>query len=130
MRYLGSILIAIIVPSLFVGTCLYYLIFMILADQIAIPEAIASTLMPSVKTVNAILITGFPLILILLVGWGVFVSHRLAGPIKRLERELDMVIEEKKHTHKITLRKDDDLRPLADKINTLIGLVRKEQCGQ
>lgn len=126
-RYLGSIVIAILIPSLFVGSCLYYLIFSILADQIGIPEAIASTLVPAVWDVNRILLIGFPVMFILLLIWGIFVSHRLAGPIERLNRELDYVINEKDHTHKIMLRKNDDLKVIADKINTLLEMVRCRQ---
>jgi len=98
-----------------------------LADQIGIPEAIASTLIPAISDVNEILLIGFPIMFTILLIWGIFVSHRLAGPIERLSRELDYVISEKDHTHKITLRKNDDLKVIADKINTLLEMVRCKQ---
>jgi len=126
-RYLGSIIIAVLVPSIFVGCCLYYLIFYILAEQIAIPEAIAVALLPAVKTVNGVIIVGFPILFILLFSWGILVSHRLAGPIGRLEKELNYVITSKDYSHKIILRDTDDLKKVADNINKLLELVRHDK---
>ena len=46
-------------------------------------------------------------------------SHRIAGPLYRLEKELNERIDGKK-SGPIQLREKDELKELADKINKLI----------
>lgn len=53
-------------------------------------------------------------------------SHRIAGPIYNIERKLDGVIQGD-DTGFIHLRKGDELKELADKINKLISLVRNAE---
>ena len=59
------------------------------------------------------------LIMVLLSVLGVFYSHRIAGPVYRMEAELTRALQGEKIVG-IRLRKRDKLRSLADKINRLI----------
>jgi hypothetical protein len=120
MTYLRVLMISIIVPLVFVAACLYYLIFTLMAAQLGIPEYIVYNLSPVVKKINMILIVGVPPLLLVLLLWGIAVSHRFAGPIERLEAELKKITEKGDYKHRIHLRKSDDVRPIADAINKLL----------
>lgn len=124
-RYLSLIIASLILPTILVGGCLYYLIFSFMAEKLGIPESIESNLAPVVNKVNFVVAVGFPIIFLILLGWGVALSHKLAGPIKRLERELDEIVEGKHHKNKIHLRRGDDLKPIADKMNKILEKIHK-----
>ena len=120
VRYLSLLLVSMVVPLVLVGCCLYYLIFTLTAEQIGIPEYIASTLLPVVSKINAMLLIGLPPLFLLLIAWGVVLSHRFAGPLERLEKEVKGVSKDNHYKHRIVLRKHDDIKPIADAINKLL----------
>lgn len=70
-----------IAPLLFIGGCMYYLIFTIMAEQLGIPESIAYNLFPVIKKINLILLVGLPPIFAILLAWGIALSHRFVGPM-------------------------------------------------
>lgn len=123
MRYLTLLMVSMIVPLLFVGGCLYYLIFTLMAKQLGIPEYIAYHLSPVIREINFILLIGIPPILLVLIIWGIVLSHRFAGPLERMDDELKKVTKEGKYKHRLHLRKNDDLKPIADTINKLLDKV-------
>jgi len=120
MRYLAFLMVSMIIPLVFVCGCLYYLIFTLMARQIGIPEYIAYHLLPVVKEINIILLIGVPPLLLILIVWGIVLSHRFAGPLERLESEVRKISDEGRYKHRIHLRKSDDVRPIADAINKLL----------
>jgi signal transduction histidine kinase len=85
-----------------------------------IPEAIAYNLMPVLKKVNLVIALSVPIILVLLWLVALELSHRVAGPLYRMEKELDEIIAGNKSAP-IKLRKKDEFKILADKINKLIA---------
>ncbi len=125
LRYLTLLLVSMIVPVIFAVGCLYYLIFTVMAEQIGIPEYIASNLVPVVNKINIILLIGLPPLFLILIAWGIILSHRFAGPMERLEKELRRISEHGEHAHRIKLRKHDDIRPIAEAINTLLERMGK-----
>ncbi|MFH1406541.1 MAG: HAMP domain-containing protein [Candidatus Omnitrophota bacterium] len=118
-KYLGLLLTAMIVPTAFVSGCLYYLMVRVMEREILFPEAIASLLVPATEKVNTILLIGMPVIFILLVLWGIVWSHRLAGPVYRLEKELDKV-GKGDFSVRIKFRKKDELQELAQHLNKVL----------
>jgi methyl-accepting chemotaxis protein len=120
MTYLRLLMISIIVPLIFVVGCLYYLMFKLMASQIGIPEYIAYHLTPVLQKINIILLIGSPILLGILLVLGIVVSHRFAGPLERLEAELEKIADKGDYKHRIHLRKSDDVKPLADAINKLL----------
>lgn len=118
-KILVMVFIATSLPAFIVGVCLYYLIFNLTAEQIAIPEAIAYNLLPVAHRVNIIILTVLPITVILIIVWAYIISHRIAGPLNRLYRELDELIAGKKQGH-IHLRKKDELSELVGRINKLL----------
>lgn len=120
LRYLTLLMISMVVPLVFAIACLYYLIFTIMAEQLGIPEYIAYNLGPVVNKINMILLIGLPILFILLIMWGIIVSHRFAGPMERVEKELKRITEHGDYKTRLRLRKHDDMRPIADAINKLL----------
>jgi len=108
-----------VMPAAIIGVCLYYLIFSLLALQMSIPELIAYNLMPVLHKVNLIIGIALPLVLLLIWLAALELSHRIVGPVFRMERELDERIAGVK-SGPIQLRKNDELKALAEKINKLI----------
>ena len=127
MKYLGLLMLSMVVPLVFVGGCLYYLIFSIMAEQIGIPEYIAHNMFPVISKVNLILLIGIPPLFALLMLWGVVLSHRFAGPVERLEGELKNVTEHEHYSHRIKVRRNDDMKPIVDSINGLIGKLEERK---
>jgi hypothetical protein len=113
------VFIAAVVPMAIVAICLYYLIFNMLAWQLGIPEIIAYNLVPVARKVNMIILVSLPVALFIIWFAALELSHRIAGPVYRLEKELDKRLEDKE-TGPIQLREKDELKILADKINKLI----------
>lgn len=108
-----------IIPAAIISLCMYYLIFNMLAMQIVFPEAIAYNLMPVLRKVNLIMLLSLPVVLFIIWAVALELSHRIAGPVYRMEKELDERISGKKHGP-IKLRAKDELKVLAEKINKLI----------
>ncbi|MBN1587298.1 MAG: hypothetical protein JW937_07700 [Candidatus Omnitrophica bacterium] len=123
-RYLYLFLIVMWMPALFVGACLYHVIFRVVAEELAMPETILMHLLPALERVNTIMWFALPALFILLLLWAMTVAHRLIGPVQRLERELDTILEGKDPSRRIHLRQGDDLKPVADRINRLLDSMR------
>ena len=120
LKYLMLLIVSMAVPLLFAIGCLYYLIFTIMAEQLGIPESIAYNLFPVVKKINVALAIGLPPLFLLLIWWGTVLSHRIAGPFQRIEKELNKITQSHDFSHRIHLRKSDDVKPVADAINKLL----------
>jgi len=118
-RYLRLIVFSMLIPTVFVGGCLYYLVFSLVAEEMAIPEFVFQVLLPVFKRVNIFLMIGIPVIFLALYWWGLILSHRLAGPIDRFKKELDQVLKGD-YKKRIRVRRNDALKPFADDINRLI----------
>lgn len=125
MHYLVLLMVSMVVPIIFVGGCLYYLIFTLVAEQIGIPEYIAYNLFPVVNKINLILLIGVPPLLAVVLLWGIILSHRFAGPLERLESELKKITEKEHYRHRISLRRGDDVKPIADAINKLLDNIQE-----
>lgn len=123
-RYLRLLVWSMIIPTVFVGACLYYLILNILAEEIVFPDAIASLLLPAIQKINLVILIGLPVLLVLIFILGLFFSHRIAGPVFRLEKELDEIAEGR-FDKRIAFRKKDELRGVEEKINKLLDKVQE-----
>jgi len=126
LKYLVLLIVSMAVPLLFAIGCLYYLIFTLVAEQLGIPESIAINLFPVVKKINAMLAVGLPPLFLLLIWWGTVLSHRFAGPLQRIEKELHRITHNHDFSHRISLRKNDDVKPVADAINKLLDSIHKK----
>ena len=119
-KYLKFILLAMSLPTILVASCLYYLIWQIVAHELAIPELIADALIPAFNQVNYILLFGLPIIFAVILFFAIRMTHRLAGPIERIEKTLLHMVEENNFSKEIRIRKSDDLQSLVQQINQTI----------
>ena len=129
LKYLMLLIVSMAVPLFFAIGCLYYLIFTVMAEQLGIPESIAYNLFPVVKKINTVLVIGLPPLFLLLIWWGVVLSHRIAGPLQRIEKELSKITNSHDFSHRINLRKNDDVKPVADAINKLLDSLHRKEKG-
>ncbi|MFA6079300.1 MAG: hypothetical protein WC779_06110 [Candidatus Omnitrophota bacterium] len=127
IKYLALLMLSMLIPLIFVGGCLYFLMFNIMAEQLGIPEYVAMNLFPVIKKINHILLIGFPPLFLLLLLWGVILSHRFAGPLERLKKELDDISNSGDYTRRLRVRKHDDIKPFADSVNKLLEKVSKDK---
>lgn len=125
MRYLMLLVLSMVIPLVIAGGCLYYLIFTIMAEQIGIPEYIAYTLFPVIKKINFMLLVGVPPVFLLLILWGIILSHRFAGPLERLEAELKKIYEHGDFKKRLKVRRHDDMRPIVEEINKVLDGVEE-----
>ena len=61
---------------------------------------------------------------ILIIAIAIVISHRVAGPIFSMERTIDRIVRGEK-VEFIRLRKNDELKGLAEKINGLITIIKE-----
>ena len=122
-KYLRLVILSLILPTFIVGGCLYYLMLSMLAESIAVPEFIAYTLFPAIDKINTILLFGLPVVFLILVGTAMIISHRLTGPIERLQKETEDIVNKGDYSKRIQLRKNGDLKPIADGINKLLDKI-------
>lgn len=125
-KYLMIIILAMVVPALVVGSFLYYFIFTITADQIGMPEAVASTLIPVVQRINYIMFIGLLPLGVLFFIWGVILSHRFCGPLERIEADLDKLLEGN-YSVRFKVRKNDDIHSIVAKLNKLLDNLSKKK---
>ncbi len=119
-RYMGLVTVPLVV--LLAG--LYYLIYYSVFNQMLIPEAVVTTLLPAMKKVNMTVAVAGPIFLSLILRVALIYSNRLIGPIPRLERELDRAIAGD-FSVRIKTRGKDELNLLVGKINTLLAQIDK-----
>ena len=120
LRYMGLV----VIPLIILLTALYYLIYYSVFTEMLIPEAIVVTLLPAMKKVNLILLATVPIFLFLILKTALIYSNRIIGPVRRLERELDRVIEGD-YSVRLKTRHKDELRAFVNKINMLLEKVDK-----
>jgi len=125
-RYLAIIVFAMIVPALVVGSFLYYFIFTFAAEEIGIPEAIAANLMPVLEKINFMLVVGLIPLFILLIFWGLILSHRFCGPLDRIEKDLDRILEGD-YSIRFKIRKRDGIKSIIDKLNSVLDVLQSKK---
>jgi signal transduction histidine kinase len=112
-------LLSMVLPTVFVGGCLYYLIMTVMAERIAFPDIIARDLGPVIQTINFLLLVGLPVVFAVLITWAAVLSYRFVAPLERLEEDIEK-IDNGDYSVRIQIAKDHDLFPIADVINDLV----------
>ena len=125
-HYLRLFELALILPTLIVGGSLYYIIFHLMTEQFGVPEIVIAHLAPVVDKVNLILMIVLPIVLLLLFAIGLILTRNLAGPIERVDRELQEIISGSVFSKRVKLREKDVLKPLVSHINILLDKIEKK----
>ncbi len=117
-KYLLLVLLAMLAPMVLMGFCFYTLVFDLMARQLVFPEAIFANLVPVIDRINNLLSLTLPVLALIILWCALVISHRFAGPIERLEKDLDQILSGDSR-HRVHLRKNDDLSGVADRVNAL-----------
>jgi methyl-accepting chemotaxis protein len=114
-RYMGIVF----WPLVFIPAALYYLMYYSMFSEMLIPEAVVATLLPAMKKVNLIVLIAAPVLGFVVLRAALLYSHRIIGPIPRIERELDRVLAGD-YTVRLHARDNDELKDLVKKLNLVI----------
>jgi len=119
LKYTLLLLFSMLVPTIFVGACMYYFISVIATGGITTGESILNNLFPLLKKINLIMSVGLFLIFVVFLMIGCCISHGLIGPLSRLRKELKQITDGDMH-HRIKTRKGDDLSFIAEAVNQIL----------
>ncbi len=122
LRYVGIILLLMLVTALICSYIIYYTVMVLMGEKLSnvYPQG---RLIAIINTVNLKILFSLLLITPIVTVIGIYLSHKIAGPIYRIEKFLDdMALGNL--VSRIVLRKGDELMSVADKINILNGSLR------
>jgi methyl-accepting chemotaxis protein len=123
LKYVGLILLLMFITAVICSYVVYYSSMILLAEKLAnvYPQG---RLMAIIKTVNFRVMLSVVLMMPVVAYIGIFLSHKIAGPIYRMEKFLGSMTGGDLAS-RIVLRKGDELGSIADKINLLSDSLRK-----
>lgn len=130
LRYIGILVVAALVASLIIGGILYVIIDM----NWALQSAKGVVLFPEMKELwirerNMVGLTFggvFLLLALVLSFWGIFLSHRVAGPVFALSRRMTKIVLEHDLMTPLFLRKKDALQEVKDSFNETLEIFQHQ----
>ncbi len=87
------------------------------------PQAIIKELW--VDIIERLVLFGIPMIVLMII-ISIVISHRIMGPLYKIGKQLDKIIRGESD-ELIRIRKNDALKPLVEKLNKLIVMLRKKR---
>lgn len=122
LRYVGLILMLVFLTALVCCYFVYYTIMLVLGDKLAnvYPQG---RLVSIVNMVNLRILLSMVVLVPIVFILGILASHKIAGPIYRIEKFLG-AMSTGMLAEKLTLRKKDELVSLADGINRVSESVK------
>ena len=107
------------------GYTVYYTTWITLGEKLAniYPQ---SRVVHIFRTANIALLLRLLLITPLFIFIGVRISHRIAGPIYRIDKHLDSMLQGD-YSHTLTLRKNDELKSIASRLSTLCKKLQEDK---
>lgn len=124
-RYILYILLFLYVGAAIAGYTVYYTTWVTLGDKLAnvYPRG---RLIYIFRDANITLLIRLLFISPIFVVIGIILSHRIAGPIYRIGKYVDSLLQGE-YTHGLTLRKKDEFKPLAQKMSELCYKLRDDR---
>jgi len=113
-QYILHIIIAALIPMVVLFLNVYLLIWISVTQYIGAGEP---NLVIAFDRVNSFVLLEIPLVLLFLFLWAIYISHKLVGPLLRLEIDLNKMLEGE-HGLRIQLR-DSDQKEIKDIVETL-----------
>ncbi len=122
LKYVGMILLLVSLTAIMCSYVIYYTMMLTMGDKLAnvYPQG---RLISIVNMVNFRILLTMLLVAPLVVIIGIYASHKIAGPIYRIEKFLGSMVDGD-FSMPLTLRKNDELVSLATGINMLIESVK------
>ncbi|NQT07115.1 MAG: HAMP domain-containing protein [Candidatus Omnitrophica bacterium] len=123
LRYLGIIFMAVSSVALVCILTTYFSAMSLLGEKLAnvYPQG---RLMATLKDINMIIIYRLLFVLPIIGFIGIMLSHRIAGPVYRIEKTLEE-IGKGNFDIRITLRKHDELKGIANAINDMVAKLKE-----
>ena len=124
LRYAALIFSAILLSALVSGYTIYYNLWLLLGEKLSnvYPQG---RLVDIFRSVNIRLTINMVLVSVACIGISIVTSHKIAGPVHRIIKFLKDVTESSNYSQRITLRKKDELKDLAEAINNLVDKLDK-----
>jgi len=124
LKYVGLILMLMFVTAIMCSYVVYYTSMLLLGEKLAnvYPQG---RLMEIIGSVNLRMLLTVVLMTPVVAIIGIYLSHKIAGPIVRMERFLDTIASGDFRT-RIVLRKGDELTGLANSMNKLQDSLKKD----
>ncbi len=121
LRYMGIIISTMLLVAFGVGWIIYHTSWSRIANT---PDLTLDKLSDIFDTVNGLLMRWIVVFILGIAILSVFVSHKIAGPVFRLE-ETSKMIASGDLTQQITLRQGDELKDLQEAFNQMSDSLRK-----
>ncbi|OGW77675.1 MAG: hypothetical protein A3I73_04145 [Omnitrophica bacterium RIFCSPLOWO2_02_FULL_45_16] len=128
LKYIGLILLLVFLVGALCSYVVYYTMMLNLGDKLAnvYPQG---RLISIVRMVNFRMFLSLILIAPLVVTIGIFASHKIAGPIYRIEKFLNNMAKGD-YSSILTLRRNDELVSLVNGINRVLGSLKETLKGE
>lgn len=122
LKYVGVILALMLATAVLCAYVVYYTAMVSMGEKLALvyPQG---RLISIIKTVNFRILFSLVIVTPLVVVLGIVLSHRIAGPIYRIEKFLNTV-STGDLSARLTLRKNDEFINVATAINTAIDSIK------
>jgi len=122
LKYVGLILLLVSLTAIMCSYVMYYTMMLTMGDKLAnvYPQG---RLISIVNMVNFRILFSMFLVAPLVVAIGIYASHKIAGPIYRIEKFLGSMADGDLSTP-LTLRRNDELMSLAGGINRVVDSVK------
>lgn len=118
LKYMGLVLFTIIVVTGMIVWTVYFTHWTLITEQFSGLES--RTMLSSVfHKINLLLLLEIPIALLIAAYASVIVSHKIAGPVYRLEK-IAYEVAKGDLSHHLKLRKNDELKNLASAFNTVV----------
>ncbi|MBI1977078.1 MAG: hypothetical protein HYS56_06190, partial [Candidatus Omnitrophica bacterium] len=130
LAYWKLILSSMFLTALILFACLYQFLDRLVLRNPNVAYEQSKAVLEIFEQTSFFLILAFPSITIALLIWSLLISNRIAGPLYHMERTLGRILVAEDFKMRIAVRKDDDLRELAEQINRLLEKVETTQRGR
>jgi len=123
---MALLLSSMLIPFLFTIGCLNYLLLEMSTMQYGLQSQMPYDNFAIAMKINFFMLLIFPPIFIVILIIGAFLSNSFVGPFKRIEREINAIAESGDIEKRLSVRKNDAIRPLIGSINNLLDNISKK----
>lgn len=129
LAYWKLILTAMFLTALLIFACLYQFLDRLVLKNPSLTLEQTRAFLELFNHASIFLLFAFPSLTITLLIWGLLISNRIAGPLYRLEKDLNRILSGEDFRSRIPIRKNDELSGLSNQINHLLEKIESYQKG-
>ncbi|MFH1093825.1 MAG: HAMP domain-containing protein [Candidatus Omnitrophota bacterium] len=117
-KYVGVILVAVLASCALITLTVYFSCWSSLVENNASPQT-AAAIGNVLNNINLMILFELPILLVIASFVGIVISHKIAGPVYRLQK-VARDVSRGDLTTSVSLRSDDELKNLSDAFNSVI----------